>query len=175
MNEQWKHIPGFEGVFFISDQGSIKSTTRFVKIGKGYGWVCGKIYNGSKNNSGYLTVTLSYNGNVKSVFPHILTAIAFVPNPENLVEVNHENGIKTDNRAGNLKWCTHSQNAKHAFDTGLNVSKKRRVIVRYPDGAEKEFESTLMACTETQVHRFNLYRSAAKKKAFNGYKFQFVQ
>jgi predicted XRE-type DNA-binding protein len=51
---------------------------------------------------------------------HRLVAIAFIPNPENLPEVNHKNGVKPNNFDYNLKWCTKSENQQHAYDNGLN-------------------------------------------------------
>ena len=109
-NEIWKPIDGYDGVYEVSNMGRVKSDDRKV-------WNYtkkGRILKSCDNGHSYLYVRLT-NGNreEKHAYIHRLVAQAFIPNPDNLPEVNHKNFDKKDNRAENLEWVTEDQNKKH--------------------------------------------------------------
>lgn len=106
MEEIWKDIPGYEGLYQVSSLGRIKSLRT------------GKLRKPGNNGAGYLFVPLS-NKTTKNRYVHRLVALSFLDNPYNKSTVNHKNGIKTDNCVGNLEWATQSENSQHGFDTGL--------------------------------------------------------
>src|SRR4051812_7731007 len=118
--EQWKDIQGYEGCYQISDIGNVKSLSR-ERFGNGRqtGITKERILKFNKDTSGYNVVKLYKNGSKKCPKAHRLVAKAFIPNPNNKGEINHINGVKTDNRLTNLEWCTHTENIRHADATGL--------------------------------------------------------
>lgn len=118
MIENWKDVVGYEGLYQVSSLGTVKSLDRVVSNHQGSGVRRGKIMSFTECK-GYHRVILTKNAKHKSPFVQRLVAEAFIPNPENKKEVNHLNGVKTDNRACNLEWVTPSENMKHAYDKGL--------------------------------------------------------
>lgn len=110
MKEIWKPIYGYNGLYEISNFGNVKSLnynhTNKSRIMK-------------PSLSRYYSVELG-KGNKQLI--HRLVASAFIENPENKQQVNHRNGIKTDNHIDNLEWVTSSENTIHAYKTGLQIS-----------------------------------------------------
>lgn len=107
MNEEWRDIPHYEGLYQVSNLGQIRSIDRFVRRGIGTTKMLkGIILNPLFQRNGYIFVILSKNGKTKRMAIHRAVALAFIPNPDNKSEVNHINEDKRDNRVSNLEWIT---------------------------------------------------------------------
>lgn len=107
-----KPINNYDG-YFISDDGKVVLSYRKFKKN-------GNINATHLSDDGYLkTYITDNNGKRLHASIHRLVALAYVPNPENLPEVNHEDGNKLNNHFRNLKWCDRKYNMGHALETGL--------------------------------------------------------
>ena len=78
------------------------------------------------SKDGYPKISIYTGGKCVKLFVHRMVAEAFIHNPKGKPQVNHKNGIKTDNRVNNLEWCTVSENNQHAYNTGLKNAKGER-------------------------------------------------
>ena len=103
MKEIWKDIKGYEGKYMVSNLGRFKSLN-YRRTGKE------KILEGYPDKDGYLYVNLCKDGKGKQCMIHRLVAMAFIPNPDNLPEVNHIDENKQNNYVENLEWCSKSYN-----------------------------------------------------------------
>lgn len=131
MQEIWKDIAGYEGLYQVSNLGRVKSLERYTQNHGKPQHHPEQIKKPSDKKrkgvlQGYLALQLYKNNEGKNFHVHRLVAEAFIPNPENKRTVNHKNGDKHDNRVENLEWTTYSENNVHAYQTGLNDSSHRR-------------------------------------------------
>lgn len=113
-HEEWRPIEEVKGVYSVSDKGRVKNNRT------------GIILKPVTVAKGYLKVNLKVDGKSYNRLVHRLVAKEFIENPSNKPEVNHKNGIHTDNRLSNLEWVTGEENRKHACETGLIRHKDNR-------------------------------------------------
>lgn len=99
MEEVWKEIPGFNGVYEISNVGNLRNSKT------------GKIIKPYINNTGYYIYNLWQKGKQYKFLAHRLIAQAFIPNPNNYPEIDHIDGKPENNRVENLRWVTHKENS----------------------------------------------------------------
>lgn len=122
MEEIWKDIDwieGFKGYYQISNLGNVKSLERKVYRSDGVVQVRKeRVMDKRIGTDGYYIAKLNVNGISKSIAVHILVAKAFIPNPNNLPEVNHKDCCRTNNTVDNLEWTTHKDNVKYSAVLG---------------------------------------------------------
>lgn len=113
-NEKW--IKGYEGLYSVDTNGNI--------------WSYHIVYNKKEKRNlklhirDYITVSLRKDGKDKRYRVHRLVAEHFIPNPDNLPQVNHKDGNKHNNNINNLEWISQSDNAKHAYANHLQIPSK---------------------------------------------------
>jgi hypothetical protein len=122
MIETWKDIPGYEGKYQVNPIGIIKSLPKCSKhYVRGESLIL-KSHSLGRNRQ-YCGVPLTFDGKTKVFYVHRIVATAFLPNPDNLPQVNHIDGNKQNNRVENLEWCSAKQNIQHSYDAGLHSRK----------------------------------------------------
>lgn len=120
MTEVWKSIKGYEGFYKVSNLGKVRSLTRVVSDGRRYK---GKLLKFGRTFDGYLRLELADKfGKSKMHSVHRLVAKAFLTNTDQKPQVNHIDGVKSNNVISNLEWCTAFENTQHACDTKLRES-----------------------------------------------------
>lgn len=122
--EIWKDIPGYEGIYQVSDMGNVKSLSREMLLKGEYPIIIKeKILKPSRLSNGYLILGLSKNGFIKKITVHTLVAMVFLnhkPDGTNKICVDHINNIKTDNRLVNLQLISQRENTSKDKKNGTS-------------------------------------------------------
>lgn len=145
--EEWRDIEGYEGKYMISSLGRIMS----LEYHNAKGIKRKGLLKPAIDGKGYLRCALS-KGNILTTYKvHRLVALAFIPNPLNLPQVNHKDCNKQNNSIDNLEWCNNSYNQLHAYKNGLNKyhapRAKRTILTNKDTGEELVFEQKRHAAT----------------------------
>ena len=120
-DELWKSIPGYEGKYEVSNKGKVRSIDHFANDGHLYK---GRVLKIHKDNQGYCRVWLYHNRKTKPHLVHRLVALTFMPNINNLPEVNHKDENKSNNSVTNLEWC----NSKYNSNYGMRKDKVSKAL-----------------------------------------------
>ena len=150
MTEIWRDIDGYEGRYQVSNLGRVKSLN-YNHTGKE------KILKPNTIRDGYLQVSL-YNKKMKNCYVHRLVAQAFIPNPDNLPEINHKSEEKWLNTVENLEWCDREYNCNYGTriekiaKSNINGKKSKSVVQMTLDGQPVYIWPSLM---EAQRNGFN--------------------
>lgn len=177
----WKDIPGFEGLYKISEYGELKSFSRWRRTGTGGYYSKVKILKPRKDRKGYVTLQLTKRDKTYVYVKRSrMVASLFCDNPNNLPQVNHINGIKDDDHYTNLEWCTPRENELHAYRTGLKKAaylgkygkdhNQSKPVIAIKDTAILEFESKTECAIHLGTTVQNVYRSVKYDGFCKGYK-----
>jgi hypothetical protein len=181
-DEIWKEISGYEGLYWVSNLGRIKSADNILNQYKSY-----YPSNHPDNKKYRLFVGLFKAGKKKDVKVSRLVAKAFVPNPDNKPQVRHKDLDPTNSRWDNLLWTTHKEGVRYAVDNGAwdavpnekKFLKVKKTIIQYDsDGANElsRFVGVAKASRDTGVARANIKHCLrGRQKSAGGYVWKYAR
>lgn len=180
MTEEWRPVVGYEGYYEVSSLGRVRSVERGVVNCNG---VCrvrkSKIMKTRVSNRGREGLGLNKNKCQTYQSVHRLVAMAFLPNPDNLPEVNHKDENPLNNRVDNLEWCTSDYN-RHYGTRSERASQKRwvPVIGIDKDGNEYRFASMLEAAEKTRANKNTISKCCIGAPSYHtagGYRWRYAE
>ena len=130
MKEIWKDIPGYEGIYQVSNLGRVKSLERII-MGRWHEVKTKEKILKPRITNGYLRLQLFKSNKAKNFFLHRLVAMAFISNPNNYIEINHKDENHFNNNVNNLEWCSHSYNINYGTRTKKTIEKVCKPILQY--------------------------------------------
>ena len=176
MREEWRDVKVYEGLYQVSNTGKVKSLN-YRRTGKE------KILEGVDNGYGYLRVELCKEGNREQPLVHVLVATAFLPNPDNLPEVNHKDEDKTNNCVENLEWCSKSYNINYGTGNKKRAEKmtnnpklsKSILGINKISGLIVDFPSIMEASRQTGINKGHICECCnGKRNSAGGFYWHYV-
>ena len=156
-------INGFED-YYIDENGNIYDRNKKLMKSK---WV---------DNTGYYQIVLRKDKKKHHVRIHRLMALQFIPNPDNLPQVNHKDGNKLNNSVDNLEWVSNSDNTKHGYDNKLYHTKKRKISIKTTHKITREIKifSSIRECSkQLGLNRKTISNILYGIKKTNNYDYEF--
>ncbi len=180
MDEIWKDIEGYEGLYQVSSLGRVKSLKRQVVNTVGFR-IVPESYLRGRLRYGYRIVSLCKFGEVNRCMVHRLVAQAFIPNPENKPSVNHIDGVPNNNVLSNLEWATYTEQQNHRHHVlhrkvgraylgkfGKEHNKSKTVYQILNEKIIAEFGSTKEAERKTHIDSTSIGRCCNGKQGTAG-------
>lgn len=178
--EIWKDILNYEDLYQVSNLGNVKRK-------KGYQSKTERMLVHTNNGFNYLSVNLSKNGKKTRFYIHRLVATAFLDNKENKEEVNHIDGVRTNNKLTNLEWVTRSENHHHRYQVlkqrgvnygktgGLNWNSKKVNQLDLDGNIVNTYPAVMEAMRKTGICESNIRGVIyGRSKTAGGYKWEYV-
>ena len=167
MKEVWKDIPNYEGLYQVSNLGRVKSFRKSTKFGSQPEY----ILKPNLANNGYMQVTLYNNAKRHKFLVHRLVAIVFLPNPDNLPQINHKDEDRQNNEVSNLEWCTAEYN--NAYGTAkiraIDTISKPVEQLTYDGKVIAIYRSARIASEILGIKKPSITNAICKKYQSNGY------
>ena len=123
MNEEWRPVVGYEGLYEVSSYGRVRSLDKYDSMNR---FLRGRILRLFTDGLGYLRAQLYSNSKRKSFLVHRLVAQAFIPNPDNLPQVNHRDENPSNDNVDNLEWC----DGKYNVNYGTRIDRIRDIRLK---------------------------------------------
>lgn len=172
VNEEWRPVSGYEGLYEVSNFGRVKSLPRNGTINRE------RIIKPGLFKK-YLGVSLNKNNKRTSHLVHRLVAIAFIPNPNSLPQVNHKNEDRLDNRVENLEWCDRQYNINYGTGVERRAIQRRKKIMKLSMDGETicVYNSLTEASNDCNVGIGNISSCCHNKKNYKsagGFKWKYA-
>ena len=174
--EIWKDIKGYENLYQVSNMGKIKSLGNGSSSQSKH-----RIMKLCFSTKGYLMVGLCKNGDKKTFKVHRLVAEAFLPNPDNLPQVNHKDEDKTNNSVDNLEWCDTDYNLHYGSRlnriscSNTNNIKLSKSVIALKDNKVCMYFPSTMEAKRMGFHQANVYLCCiGERYTHKGYEWKYL-